>query len=193
MYVVLQQQDRMQANDMPELLATQAAKQLDAGLGLQSINMGATDLANYPVPFVIIYDKKGKAVAGSGYLDKKLAMMPKGVVNHATTGKPHAVTWAPRSDIRIASVTVAAKDYYVTGGQSLAAIEHRAERNLLVIAVGYGLSVLTMLFYALYQRTLVGKPAIESAMQAKAVVAPKPAATSKSKTTAKRSAKKSKQ
>ncbi|QQS18844.1 hypothetical protein IPL68_02170 [Candidatus Saccharibacteria bacterium] len=58
MYGLVQQQGRLMANDMPQLLATQAAKQLDAGLGLTSIQMGATDLANNPVPFVIVYDKR---------------------------------------------------------------------------------------------------------------------------------------
>ncbi|QQS18843.1 hypothetical protein IPL68_02165 [Candidatus Saccharibacteria bacterium] len=76
-------------------------------------------------------------MAGSGYLDKKLALMPTGVVNHAKPGEPHAVTWAPRSDIRIASVTVAAKDYYVVGGQSLKMTEKHARRLLLLTILGY--------------------------------------------------------
>jgi hypothetical protein len=141
MYVLAQQQGRLMANDMPQLLATQTAKQLDAGLGLTSIQMGGTDLANDPVPFVIVYDKKGRAVAGSGYLGKKLAVMPTGVVNHAKSGAPHAVTWAPRSDIRIATVTVAAKEYYVVGGQSLKMTEAHAKRLLLLTALGYGASL----------------------------------------------------
>ena len=141
MYGLVQQQGRLMANDMPQLLATQAAKQLDAGFGLTSIQMGATDLANNPVPFVIVYDKKGKPVAGSGYLDKKLAVMPAGVVNHAKPGEPHAVTWAPRPGVRIASVTVAAKDYYVVGGQSLKMTEKRAQRLLLLTLLGYAASL----------------------------------------------------
>ncbi len=133
------------ANDMPQLLATQAAKQLDAGLGLASIQMGATDLANNPVPFVIVYDKKGKPVDGSGYLDKKLAVMPAGVVNHAKPGEPHAVTWAPRPGVRIASVTVAAKDYYVVGGQSLKMAEKHAQRLLLLTLLGYAASLFVVI------------------------------------------------
>ena len=35
MFVLVQQQARLAANDMPQLLANQAAKQLDAGYGLQ--------------------------------------------------------------------------------------------------------------------------------------------------------------
>lgn len=144
MYGLLHVMNRSLANDMPQLLATQAAKQLDAGLGLSSINMGATDLANNPVPFVVVYDKKEKAVAGSGYLDRKLAQMPRGVVQHATAGKPHAVTWAPGEGIRIASVTVAAKDYYVAGGQSLKMTENRSLRLLWYTLAAYLLTIVIM-------------------------------------------------
>ncbi len=129
--------NRSLANDMPQLLATQTAKRLDAGLGIDSIQMGRTNLANNPVPFVIVYDKKEKPVAGSGYLKKKLAKMPAGVVQHAAPGKPHAVTWAPREDIRIASVTVAANDYYVVGGQSLERTDSRNERLFWIALAGY--------------------------------------------------------
>lgn len=144
MYGLLHVMNRSLANDMPQLLATQAAKQLDAGLGLSSINMGATDLANNPVPFVVVYDKKEKAVAGSGYLDRKLAQMPRGVVQHATAGNPHAVTWAPGEGIRIASVTVKAKDYYVVGGQSLKITENRSMRLLWLTLAAYGVTILVM-------------------------------------------------
>ncbi len=143
-YGLLHCMNRSLANDMPELLATQAAKQLDAGLGLSSINMGATDLANNPVPFVVVYDKKEKAVGGSGYLNRKLAQMPRGVVQHATPGKPHAVTWAPGEGVRIASVTVKAKDYYVVGGQSLKMTENRSKRLLWLTLAAYAVTALVM-------------------------------------------------
>jgi hypothetical protein len=152
MYGLVQQLGRMQANDTPTLLATQVAKQLDAGLGLSSVNMPATDLANHPNPFVNIYDKQGKAVGGSGYLDAKLAIVPKGVLEHAKAGKNNAVTWQPKSGVRIASVTVAAKDYYVLGGQSLKATEDHADRLLKLTMVGYGISLATLAAYILIGR-----------------------------------------
>ena len=147
MFVLVQQLGRMQANDTPTLLATQVAKQLDAGLGLTSINMGATDLANNPIPFVIIYDKQGKAVGGSGYLNAKLAVAPKGVLEHAKTGKNNVVTWQPKSGVRIASVTAVAKDYYVLGGQSLKATENHASQLLKLTVLGYGVSLAVLAAY----------------------------------------------
>ena len=147
MYVLMQQQGRAQANDTPSLLATQVAKQLDADLGLESISMGETDLANDPIPFVIMYDTQGKAVGGSGYLDKKLAVVPKGVLTHATSGKHNAVTWQPKSGIRIASVTVKAKNYYVLGGQSLSATEDHASQLLKLTVLGYGISLAVLIGY----------------------------------------------
>lgn len=152
MYGLVQQLGRMQANDTPTLLATQVAKQLDADQGLSSVNMGATNLAKDPIPFVIIYDKKGKAVGGSGYLDNKLAVIPKGVLEHAKSGKNNEVTWQPQSGVRIASVTVVAKDYYVLGGQSLESTENRATQLLKLTALGYGTSLAIMAIYIAISR-----------------------------------------
>lgn len=148
MYGLVQQFGRMMANDTPALLATQAAKQLDAGLGLSSIQMGGTDLANKPVPFVIVYSKDGKAVGGSGYLDKQLAVVPKGVLTHATSGKNNVVTWQPKDGVRLAAVVVAAKDYYVLGGQSLQQTEARAQRLAWLTLAGYGVSLFAIGLYA---------------------------------------------
>ena len=152
MYALVQQQGRMQANDTPTLLATQVAKQLDAGLGLSSVNMGATDLANKPVPFVIVYDKQGKAVGGSGYLDKKLAVAPKSMLQHAKINRNNVVTWQPKAGVRIASVTVAAKDYYVLGGQSLKSTEDHATQLLKLTILGYGISLVLLLGYVCLSR-----------------------------------------
>lgn len=142
----------MQANDTPTLLATQVAKQLDAGLGLDSVNMGATDLAKNPVPFVIIYDKQGKAVGGSGYLDSKLAVAPKGMLQHAKTNRNNIVTWQPKDNVRIASVTVATKDYYVLGGQSLKSTEEHASKLFGLAAIGYAVALMTGLLYVAASR-----------------------------------------
>lgn len=149
MYGLVQQMGRLQANDTPTLLATQAAKQLDAGLGLDSIQMGGTNLQNNPVPFVIIYDKQGKAVGGSGYIDKQLAVVPKGVLTHASTGKNNAVTWEPKSGVRLATVVVAAKEYFVLGGQSLKQTEAHAQHMLWLTLAGYVASLLILVAYAL--------------------------------------------
>lgn len=135
--------NRSLAFDMPQLLATQTAKQLDAGYGVETISMGRTDLANYPVPFVIVYDKDGKALAGSGYLDSKLAELPKGVINHATKEKLHAVAWSPKEDVRLATVTAysAKTGHFVVGGQSLANTDARNKLLAYVALVGYGVSL----------------------------------------------------
>ena len=153
MYVLVQQQGRMQANDTPALLATQVAELLDAGLGLQSASPSLkTDLANNPMPFVIIYDTKGKAVGGSGYLDKKLAVAPKSMLQHAKADRNNTVTWQPKSGVRIASVTIKAKDYYVLGGQSLKATEDHASQLLKLTALGYGASLAVLAGYVCLSR-----------------------------------------
>lgn len=69
-------------------------------------------------PFLIIYDQQGEAVAGSGYLAGQVPKVPIGVLN-ASNKKIHTVTWQPREDVRIASVTEKSGNFYVLGGRSL--------------------------------------------------------------------------
>lgn len=154
MYALVHVMNRSLAFDMPQLLATQATKQLEAGLGPESIAMGRTDLANNPVPFVMVYDKKSKPLAGSGYVDSKLAQMPAGVINHASKDKLHAVEWAPKENVHIASVTAYSPKtgYYVVGGQSLQTTEARSKRLLLLTLAGYLLSLVVLTIWELFVR-----------------------------------------
>lgn len=146
---ILYMMNRNLANDMPQLLATQAAKVVDM-YGVDAVNSQPTDLANNPVPFVIVSDKQSKPLAGTGYLDNKLAKLPVGVVNHATAQEPHAVTWQPQKNVRIASVTVLSKKgFYVTGGQSLRLTDDRAKRLLWFTASSF-LATIAVLVTAVF-------------------------------------------
>lgn len=153
-YGLLHFMNRNMANDMPQLLATQAAKVVDA-YGVEAVNAQPTDLANDPVPFVIVYDKQSKPLAGTGYLDNKLAQMPVGVINHARANDPHAVTWQPQKGTRLASVTVLSKKgYYVVGGQSLKVYENRDKRLALYTFAAYIATLLMMCLAAFIARRM---------------------------------------
>ncbi len=153
MYGLVQQQNRLTANDMPTMLATEAARLINGGLDASTVgNSSPQDISTTRVPFIIVYDKKGKSVGGSGYLDKKLAQIPLGVLQHATAIKPNAVTWQPKSGVRLATVTVATKNNYVVGAQSLKATEDRDSTLLKLTALGYGLSLAVMVGYYVLRR-----------------------------------------
>jgi len=141
MYGLVQQQNRQQANDMSAIVANETAAHVEANPKLTGIDLNPINLRTSRAPFIDVYNKKGELVAGSGLLDGKIARLPVGVVEHAQSGKPHTVTWAPDKDVRIATVIVATNNYYVVGGQSLKSAESRMDSLTLLWAIGYGIAV----------------------------------------------------
>ena len=133
-YAVGQQTLRQSANDPQISQAEDIAAQLGTGAAPTGLVQGSVNIASSLSPFVIIYDVYGRPVAGSGYLDGKLPVIPKGVLTAAKNRHYHAVTWQPSANVRIAAVSVAANSYYVVGGRSLQEIEVR-ERLVLELAV----------------------------------------------------------
>lgn len=65
------------------------------------------------------------------------------------------MTWEPQSGVRIASVTVAAKDYYVLSGRSLTEVEKNESETFRIAFIGGVLSLL-VLGVVLVARMLAG-------------------------------------
>ncbi len=141
MYALIQQQNRVQANDIPTMLAQETVNSLADGGSIPEGYFGRMNVLKTSAPFVMIYDKKGVPIAGSGYLAGKIAELPAGVIKHAKPGKNHAVTWAPVKDKRFATVTVASDSYYVVAAQSLTNVESRMGHLTIIWLVGYLLTV----------------------------------------------------
>jgi hypothetical protein len=137
MYTLLQQYGRSSANDAPTQLAESVAAQFKDASNQSTLPLGKLNIATSLQPFVIIYDKNYKPLAGTGYLDGKLPSVDKGVLQHTTTEHNNAVTWEPKSGVRIATVTTKVGDYYVLGGQSLKLTEDRADMLFKLAALGW--------------------------------------------------------
>ena len=144
MYAVMQQTLRQSANDPQVQMAYDGAYKLNNGSKPQQLSGLFIDIKNSQSSFIIIYDKNGNTVSGTGQLDGKLAKIPVGVLKSAKTGHDNRVTWAPAKGVRIASVTVAANDYYVTAGRSLMDTESRIGKIGMLVEAGWVLSVVTI-------------------------------------------------
>ncbi|HET7320440.1 MAG TPA: hypothetical protein VFI84_02535 [Candidatus Saccharimonadales bacterium] len=141
LYVGLQQALRLGANDPQMQLAQDTASQLNKGGFPTQVVTGDVDIAHSAAPFTIIYDKSGTPIASSGSLNERVPKIPFGVLK-ASEGKPyHFVTWQPQPGIRLASVTVAAKSYYVTSARSLYETEQRTSTLGKVVLTGWLLSL----------------------------------------------------
>lgn len=151
LYGAIQQSLRLAADQPQSSMALDASRDVAGGRNPQEITQGYVDMSKSSAPFLIIYDQFGKVVAGNGYLDNVIPQVPIGVLSTAQNDKTHNVTWEPKNDVRIASASARAGDYYVLGGRSLAQTEKWISNtgkllgivwllSLVIIFAGYRLS-----------------------------------------------------
>lgn len=140
-YVVSQGSLRQSANDPQIAMAEDVATKLDGGAAPSSLVTEKVELSGSLTPAFIIYDTSGKPVAGTARLNGEVPTIPIGVLKAAQERSYNAVTWRPTRDVRLASVSVAAKSYYVTAARSLLEVEKRETRLTLVILLGWGLGI----------------------------------------------------
>jgi hypothetical protein len=141
-YVVVQQLDRLSANDAPLRLASQVAAELRSGQSGTVAAQPHVDLSRSLATFVVVQDAQGRATEGSGYLSNTLVSLPTGVLaNAAKTGRDD-VTWQPANGLRFATVTIKAGEQFVSAGQSLAPSEGRSGTFGLLVSLAWLLSML---------------------------------------------------
>ncbi|HSW77377.1 MAG TPA: hypothetical protein VLG36_01090 [Candidatus Chromulinivoraceae bacterium] len=135
-YGVLQQAQRSGAN-LPQIqLAEDIAVAINKGAHPSSVLTAPVDMNASLAPFIIVYDKSGRVVDGSGLLDSSIPTIPKGVLTAADGQVYNAVTWQPKSGVRIAAIAVRADNYYVVSGRSLAEVEKNETKTLQLSLTG---------------------------------------------------------
>ena len=137
-FLAVQQDLRVGANDVPQQLAEDAVAALDGGADPGTIVTASpvaidTSLA----PFVVVYGPAGGVLATSGTLDGRPPALPAGVLRSAKDTGRDAVTWQPRSGVRVATVAMPWTGGTVVAGRSLRAIETRIEAIQLLALLGW--------------------------------------------------------
>lgn len=143
-YATVQQSQRRDANYPQIQLAEDKAADLDSGTKPGKLVHGRVNMKRSLAPFTIIYDRFGKVVAGSGYLDGKIPVVPIGVLTAAKGKDYNFVTWKPDPGVRVAAVSVAANRYYVLSGRSLKEVEKNDNKTLEITLLGLIASLLTL-------------------------------------------------
>jgi hypothetical protein len=129
-YGVMEQAQRSGAN-MPQIqLAEDTATAINKGAHPSSVLTAPVDMSSSLAPFIIVYDKSGKVIDGSGLLDGSIPTIPQGVLTASDGQAYNAVTWQPKGGVRIAAVAVKADNYYVVSGRSLTELEKNQLRAL---------------------------------------------------------------
>jgi hypothetical protein len=130
-YVAVQQELRISANDPQIQMAEDAAAQLAAGASPSSV-VPATrvDLGKSLAPFLIVFDGGGNPVASSAILQGQTPQLPSGVLDYVRGNGEDRITWQPAPGIRMASVVVrfqGAKSGFVLAARSLREVERRED------------------------------------------------------------------
>jgi hypothetical protein len=157
-YVVVQQELRSGA-DSPQLqLAEDAARALNGGAAAASVTGAATvDIAQSLAPYVVVFDANGHPLASSGQLDGAPPAPPKGVLDAAVADGSNRVTWQPRADVRLATVTVPWSGGTVMAGRSLREVERREDQALAVVAAGWAATLGAVALACLFVAWLGGR------------------------------------
>ena len=137
-YVAVQQDLRIGANDVPQQLAEDGARALDAGAEPTSVvGPGRVPIETSLAPFVAVYDGQGTLLASSGSLDGRPPAVPIGVLRSAQTTGRDAVTWQPREGVRAALVVLPWHGGTIAAGRSLRVIETRIDAIGALMALGW--------------------------------------------------------
>jgi hypothetical protein len=123
---------RQTANDPQIGMATDLAARLDRGADIGSaIPNDQVDMDASLTPFEITFDEKGQVLASSAQLNGTVPLLPSGVLDHVRAHGEERLTWAPRRDVRIASVVKHLhQGGFVLAGRNLREIESRKTQIL---------------------------------------------------------------
>lgn len=162
-YGISQQVVRQAADDPQIQIAEDVKTYLEQGVGPENFTTNKVDVRKSLAPFIIIYDKDGALVSGSGYIDEEVPVIPKDVLDSVGSSPYHTVTWEPKDGVRVAAVVTKTEENYVVSGRSLRVSEERTLNLIYLIAAGYAaaLFILVTTYFMLnpIQRKPKAKPA----------------------------------
>ena len=129
-YLAVQQNYRASANDPQIQIAHDAIPDLNQVPDLTQLGaaFNKADISKLYNSFLVIYDEKGKPVAGNGYLNDQLPSLPSGTFDIAKNKGENRFTWQPNKNLRFAVVLAYFKGQqsgFIMTGRSLLETEKR--------------------------------------------------------------------
>jgi len=162
-YVTVQQNFRLSANDPQIQMAQDAAIAIDKGADPKNLagTNAPLEISTNLSPFLVVYDPSGNLVAGGATLNGKPLKIPQGVIDYIRKNGRDAASWQPEPGVRQAMVGVstAKRDYIVVAGRSLGPTEERIGRLGEQVAFGWVMSLIGLLVVAFLQVMMIKRPA----------------------------------
>jgi hypothetical protein len=149
-YLAVQQDLRMGANDVPAQIAQDTAASIAKGSEPWTVTgRDDVDIASSLSVWSLVFDDTGKVVAGTPALDGKQAVPPTGIFTVAKQSGEDRVTWQPRPGVRqaVVAVRIAGGKGVVMAGHSLRETEAHVDQ-LTQIAGAAWIAILAAAFVA---------------------------------------------
>jgi hypothetical protein len=145
--LAVQQNYRNGLDDPQVQLAQDGATRLDAGFAPSAVVSSPTvDAETNLAPFVIVLGKSDEVLASGVTLGGATPTPPAGVLATARSAGRNRVTWQPRSGVRIASVSVAAKDgRVVLAGRNMREVEARIDQLTGITGLVWAIALVAVL------------------------------------------------
>ncbi len=153
-YLVVQQEYRLSANDPQIQLAEDAGIALSLGQHVADIVPShKVDITSSLAPYIMVFDNKGQPIASSGTFNNQLPVLPQGVFNYVDQNGEDRLTWQPVPGIRqaivIAKYVTNQGTGYVAAGRSLREVEKRETDLEMQVGIGW-IATLIASFIATY-------------------------------------------
>ena len=146
-YVAVQQNFRMSANDPQIQIAEDVTNSLSAGNPVSAVFAGNAkiDVAKSLATFAMAFDSTGKVLTSTASLDGQTPVPPKGVLDGANKTE-NRLTWQPKPTVRIAAVVIKyqtdKESGYVLVGRNMREVENRESQLTLFTVIGLLASLL---------------------------------------------------
>lgn len=144
-YVNDQQTIRLGANEPQEWMAHDAAENIASGMTpALAVSGSPVPVMTEYSPYLIAYNPEGSTTAATGLFDRKVSVLPRGVLEYARDHGTHRLTWEPVPGTRHAIVVVpieGGKLGYVLAGRSLTYTEE--QEQLLTDRIVFGWLVMS--------------------------------------------------
>lgn len=153
-YASVQQNFRSNANDPQIQVGHDMKRKMENNKDNRSVFMDTIDLQQSLAVFVETYDQKGDPIQSSGFLNGRMPMLPRGVLDFVDTYGEDWITWQPRPDVRLATGILkvnAPPVNYLVVGRSLREVESRISRLIKMVLVSWALCMAIVLMSGLFQ------------------------------------------
>ena len=156
-FAVVQQGQRLSANEPLVEIAESTANQLQQGATPQSVTAGSVvDVGNDLAPGVAVLDQTGKVIVSTMRMnsdtdrpqDGIIPQLPAGVIQSVSDNGEDRFTWEPSHGVRLAAVvasTGGSHPEYVVAARSLKEVEKRISHTFHIVAAGWALALASSL------------------------------------------------